>query len=433
MEMQNLSERSAITRTIKQLNVSDLNSVRLANILVYETTRRRNFIDAFINQALKPKTIDQVRLGVQAFLRLYVYQTRIAKNWARVDAKEAESIVKLARAILEWKTLQKVEGVLGVLLTQKPEVLFRDVSDEGRVGLLTFHPSWFVRYCFRLFGRHEAIAILEANRQPPPTYIRLNTLKAKEKEIAEKLAGEGITTRKAEHLRHVYEVVKTGKALTSADSFKEGLFAIQDKSSCLAVEAADPKPKTIVLDICASHGAKTTHMAQLMRNHGVVCSIDYSDSKMAMLKAEVTRMGVRIAQPVIANACNLSSLGVEADVVMLTPPSTKTGAFGTVPSAKWKITSHYVDRMSEIQWSIINSAAEKVKPKGIFVYSTNSITVEENEMLIERFLKWHPEFSLTDITPNIGAPGLRGMEKCQRLYPHLHRCNGSFIAKLVKD
>jgi 16S rRNA C967 or C1407 C5-methylase (RsmB/RsmF family) len=82
---------------------------------------------------------------------------------------------------------------------------------------------------------------------------------------------------------------------------------------------------------------------------------------------------------------------------------------------------------------MINSCAENVKPKGTLIYSTCSITVEENEMLVERFLKWHPEFSLTEIRPKVGLPGLRGMERCQRLYPHIHQCNGFFIAKLLRE
>jgi len=82
---------------------------------------------------------------------------------------------------------------------------------------------------------------------------------------------------------------------------------------------------------------------------------------------------------------------------------------------------------------MINSCAENVKLGGSLIYSTCSITVEENEMLIERFLRWHPEFSPTEITPKIGLPGLRGMEKCRRLYPHIDHCNGFFIAKLLKS
>jgi 16S rRNA (cytosine967-C5)-methyltransferase len=88
--------------------------------------------------------------------------------------------------------------------------------------------------------------------------------------------------------------------------------------------------------------------------------------------------------------------------------------------------------MAMIQWQMLNNCAEYVKNGGILVYSTCSVTVEENEILIERFLKWHSDFSLTDIEPKVGLPGFRGLEKCQRLYPHIHESNGFFIAKMQK-
>jgi len=433
MEMRKLSERLALARTVKQLGIRDADAVRLAHLLVCETVRRQNFIDNFINNALKPESISEFNLGVQAFLRLYVYRTRIARNWSKIDVKEAESIAKLARSILGWKTLQKVEHVLGVLLTQKPTSILEGVSDEERTGLITFHPTWFVKYCFRLFGRREAIAMLEANLKPPPTHIRLNTLKAGENEILEKLAEDGIRVEKVERLRHAYKVIGTSQSLTRTESFHEGLFYIQDKASCFAAEAANPKPGMTVLDVCAAPGAKTTYLAQLMKNRGVIYSMDYSKRRMGVWKSEVSRMGLEIAVPIIADACNPLPLTVEADVVVLDPPCTSTGAFGKLPSAKWRLTRRSVDKMAEVQWQMISSCAENVKPGGTIIYSTCSVTVEENEMLVKRFLKWHSEFSLAEIAPKIGLPGLRGLEKCQRLYLHIHQCNGFFIAKLLKE
>jgi 16S rRNA (cytosine967-C5)-methyltransferase len=89
--------------------------------------------------------------------------------------------------------------------------------------------------------------------------------------------------------------------------------------------------------------------------------------------------------------------------------------------------------MAELQWGMIQRCADNVADGGTLTYSTCSITVEENENIIERFLKTHPEFTLVDIEPKIGDPGLKGLDKCQRLYPHLHQCNGFFIAKLQKQ
>jgi 16S rRNA C967 or C1407 C5-methylase (RsmB/RsmF family) len=81
---------------------------------------------------------------------------------------------------------------------------------------------------------------------------------------------------------------------------------------------------------------------------------------------------------------------------------------------------------------MLQKCAEYVKEGGFLVYSTCSVMVEENEMLVERFLKWHPEFRLVEAKPRIGLAGFRGQTECQRLYPHLHNCNGFFIAKLQK-
>ena len=115
-------------------------------------------------------------------------------------------------------------------------------------------------------------------------------------------------------------------------------------------------------------------------------------------------MGIDIAEPVIADACNPLPFNVEADVAVLDPPCTSTGVFGRQPSAKWRLTPKSIESMAEIQWRMINNVAENVKPGGVLAYSTCSVTVEENEMIIERFLKWHPEFSLVEIEPQLGLP-----------------------------
>jgi 16S rRNA (cytosine967-C5)-methyltransferase len=433
IELQKLSERWALARATRQTGVSNSDAVRYAYGLVVETVRHRNLIDKFVDRVLKPKTLNEFSLGVQAFLRLYVYQTRVAKQWVEPDALEAARIAKLVRAILGWKTLRSVEPFLGFLLTRQIEPVVKAVSDEERIGLCTFHPTWFVKYCFRLFGRREAIAFLEGSIYPPPAFVRLNTLKASQEEIITKLDGEGVKLEKTEQLKHAYKVTHAKQPLTKTTSYQEGLFYIQDKASCFAAEAADTKPEMTVLDVCAAPGAKTTYLSQLMHNQGTIYSLDYSARRMRTWKQEISRMGATIAEPIIADACTPPPINIKADVAVLDPPCTSTGVFGRQPSAKWRLTPKSIEKMAEIQWLMINNVAENLKSGGVLAYSTCSVTVVENEMIIERFLKWHPEFSLAEIQPKLGLPGLRGLTKCQRLYPHLHESNGFFIAKLVKE
>ena len=428
IELQRLGERLALAKAARQLKIQDAKVMGLAHKLVFETLRRQNLLDFIINQALVPHTLGDLKLGPQAFLRLYTYETRFVNG----GFAKAGSTARLGRSILGWRALKGVEEALGRILSIRFDALLQRVGDEERIALLTYNPLWFVKYCFQLLGRSEALRFLESATQPSLIYLRVNTLKASEENILKKLESEGIRTEKVSQLTHTYELLEAKTPLVRTRSFREGLFYIQDMASCLAAEIANPELRTTVLDVCAAPGAKTTYMAQLMQNKGKIYSMDYSRRRMHVWKRQMKRMGIKIAVPVIADVCHPLPLRLSADLVVLDPPCTSTGAFSKMPSAKWRLTKRSVLHMAHIQWRMLQQCAEHVKEGGYLVYSTCSVTLEENEMLIEKFLKWHPEFTLEETQPRIGLPGLREQAKCQRLYPHLHNCNGFFIAKLVK-
>ena len=420
-------------RTVKQLGVKDPSAIRFAYGLVVETERRKNLIDKFINEVVAPKNIGEYTMGIQAFLRLYVYQTRVIKNWSKVNLKEAENVASMGRAILGWQTMREVEGILGFLLTKKLAPIMEAANEVEKVSLQTFHPLWFVEYCFKLFGHDETIVFLNGGMKAPPGYVRINTLVAPEEATLEKLKAEGVELEKSVPLNYTYKVLSSKKPLNALPSYAEGLFYVQDKASCFATQAANPKPGNTVFDICAAPGAKTTFIAQLMGNQGSITSVDFSAKRMKTWKKETARMGTKNAEPLVADVSISVPLVGEADLVILDPPCTSTGVFAKQPSAKWRLSPNSIRNMSELQWQMINNCAEKVVSGGFLAYSTCSITLEENEGIIERFLKEHPEFTLADIEPKIGMPGLNGLTKCQRLYPHIHQCNGFFIAKLQKQ
>jgi 16S rRNA (cytosine967-C5)-methyltransferase len=429
IELQRLGERLALNRATKQLRIKDRKAIGLAHRLVSETLRRKNYIDFLLNSILAPQSLTDFKLGVRAFLRLYVYETKLADG----NLENAIKIAKMGRSILGWRELEDAEEVLGEILSINPENALKGLEETEKVGLQTYHPTWFVKYCFRLLGRGEALKFLEKSAEIPPVYVRLNTLKAPQKALLKKLEDEQIVLEKVQQLKHTYRLVQRKKPLIRTQSFSKGLFYIQDKASCLAAEIANPKPDTTVLDVCAAPGAKTTYLAQLMENRGTIVSVDYSKRRIRVWKRETERMGANIAQPLVADARKSLPLNISADLVILDPPCTSTGTFGKTPDAKWRLTKRSMLGMAKIQAEMIEQCAEYVKEGGFLVYSTCSITVEENEMVIENFLKRHPEYKLADTVPKIGLPGLRGLTKCQRLYPHIHECNGFFVAKLKKE
>jgi len=429
IELQRLGERLALNRATKQLRIKDRKAIGLAHRLVSETLRRKNYIDFLLNLVLAPRSLNDFKLGARAFLRLYVYETKLADG----DLENAVKIAKMGRSILGWRELEDAEEVLGEILSINPKNALKGLEETEKVGLQTYHPTWFVKYCFKLLGRGEALRFLEKSTEIPPVYLLLNTLKAPEETVLKKLENEKIVLEKVQQLKHTYRLVQRKKLLIRTQSFNQGLFYIQDKASCLAAEIADPSAGTMVLDVCAAPGAKTTYLAQLMENRGTIISVDYSKRRIRVWKRETERMGANIAQPLVADARKTLPLKVSADLVILDPPCTSTGTFGKTPGAKWRLTKRSMLGMAKIQGEMIEQCAEYTKKGGFLVYSTCSITVEENEMVIENFLKQHPEYKLVDTMPKIGLPGLRGLTKCQRLYPHIHECNGFFVAKLKKE
>ncbi|RLI32049.1 RNA methyltransferase, partial [Candidatus Bathyarchaeota archaeon] len=327
------------------------------------------------------------------------------------------------------RELAPVEEALDIL--PHLEIQLEGLPDDEATALRTFHPAWYVRYCTELLGRDEALRLLQA--PDPPTYIRVNTLKGSDEEIRERLRLEGVELEEEPRLEHVLRVTDEPRPLNLLDAHRDGLFTVQDKASALAGLVAAPEPGMTVLDVCAAPGGKTGHLAQLMENRGRILSMDFSERRLDIWRREMTRLGVENAVPVLGDARKKRAFpDVEADLVLVDPPCTGTGTFNRTPSGKWRLTSRSIDRMRLIQRRILYNCADHVAEGGSIVYCTCSVTAEENEMVISDFLQVHGDFELVEAEPRLGLPGLMGQDDAQRLYPHIHRCNGFYLAKLAR-
>jgi len=428
MEIDNLSERSSLIRTSKQLGIRDTDSLKMAHAMIIETTRRLNMIDKVANTILSPRSLEDYTMGVKNFIRLYSYWTRFRKS----NTDQAATLLSVAREILGWRELSPVEFAFGRILSVDINSVLGGSEGSNRIALETFHPSWYVEYCIRLLGRVEALKLLQANNEIPSVYIRANTLIGRESDLVAELAKEGVELEPLRDISSIYRVL-TKSALTRLEAYKEGLFHIQDLSSCLVAIAAAPSRGDVVLDVCSAPGSKTSHVAQLMENKGRILALDRSARRIQLWKKEMRRLRVKIGEPIIADSEQPLPLRNAADIVILDAPCSNTGVFGKSPAAKWSIEMKTIGRMAAVQARMIENCAKHVELGGKLLYTTCSITTEENELVIERFLKRYPEFKLTDTGLKFGLPGLRGQLLCRRLYPHLHRCNGFFIAKLERE
>jgi len=370
-----------------------------------------------------------LKAGPRSFARIYTYWTKVRKSgW-----DETLALLKAGRKVLGWQELAPLEVTFGRMLGFQLADAISDSLENEKIALETFHEDWFVDYCLRVFGRRKALEILRANMSAPPAYVRINSLVEDESKTLKDLDRVGVELKKVRGMRYVYRVLKSGGRLSASESSRNGKIQIQDKSSCLTVLAAKPKPDEVVFDVCAAPGTKTSFLAQLMHNRGGIYAFDLSWKRMEFWKREMKRMNVNVAHPVLADARQTLPIKAQADLVVLDPPCSNSGTFGKTPSAKWRTRPSDFDRFSKIQLDMLRACGDSVKPGGRLVYSTCSISLEENEEVVETFLRLDPRFRLTDVDPDIGEEGMRGLTQCRRLYPHLDESNGYFVAVMSRE
>jgi len=413
------SERDAVQRAAA-LDPRSIGVKREALALVLGTVGEQDVIDLLVRN-VHPE--EKMGMNARCLFRLTAYAM------LRLGAKgQTRRIEHSLRTIAPIELLPRLEFFLGTLSAFDPTQLLHGLRDSERVALETHHPVWWVNYCFRAFGRTDAVELLSSRTRP--RYLRVNPLKNRGRTTLPKELGvlaERLT--KVPSTPGVYTVA--GSLSDFAGFFSSGSFQMQDLASFLAVKSGAPVPGENVLDLCAAPGAKTAAIAQLMKNRGTIVSVDYSRRRMNGWRREVQRLGVKIADPVISDASWLG-LRDSFDLVIIDPPCTGTGVFDRNPRMKWHLSPKSVERYSTLQRSFLDSAASLVEKEGRILYCTCSLTLEENEDVVSRFLKSHLEFETRPILEHYGSPGLRGMSDCRRFFPHRDHAAGYFIARLQR-
>ncbi|OGD53288.1 hypothetical protein A3K80_05605 [Candidatus Bathyarchaeota archaeon RBG_13_38_9] len=428
MELEGLSERQAFNRSYRQLKLRNEKALRFGFSLMTETIRRLNVIDYIANWAVSPKNLDDCKLGVRNFLRIYIYWVHFRK----VDFNEALGFIKTGRRILGRDELFPIEEAFGKVLGFDLKNMISKESENLRISLETFHQEWFVEYCFKLFGRDEGIQLLKAYNELPSTCVKINSLKCETDDGIRELEKEGVILEKIQDVENLWKVVKKRKPLVTLKSYRDGLFQIQDITSQVACMEVEAKPGQLIFDICAAPGIKTTSLIQFMQDTGKIISIDRSDSRMKLWKKEMQRVGGTIADPVIADAHEDLPLITDADRILLDPPCSGTGIYARSPSMKWHIRPNHIDNLARLQFEMLKVASKHLKEKGIIVYATCSILEEENELVVEKFLKTTPNFKLAPIKTSLGTPGFRELIETKRFYPHKDQSAGFFLARIQR-
>ena len=298
-----------------------------------------------------------------------------------------------------------------------------------------------------LFTPSEAFAFFESNETPRPLVLRTNTLKTHRRALAQALINRGVTLEPVGKWSKVgLQVFESGVPLGATPEYLAGHYILQAASSFLPVMALAPQEHERVLDMAAAPGGKTTHMAALMHNTGTIFANDPNKARAKALIGNIARLGVKNAIVSSCDALEWPKLMYSGlDRVLLDAPCSGTGVIAKDPSVKTGKTEHDFIRLPELQKKLLLAAIDSVdhtsKTGGYLVYSTCSVTVEENECVVQYALRKRPNVKLVETGLTFGREGFvrhgkwrfhDTMKLTRRYYPHVYNVDGFYVCKLRK-
>ncbi|KAI9652398.1 MAG: rRNA (cytosine-C5-)-methyltransferase nop2 [Alyxoria varia] len=299
---------------------------------------------------------------------------------------------------------------------------------------------------FNLFSPREAHAFFEANETPRPVVIRTNTLRTNRRRLAEALINRGVTLEPVGKWSKVgLQIFETNVPLGATPEYLAGQYIMQAASSFLPVMALAPQEDERILDMASAPGGKTTYISALMKNTGVLFANDSNKSRSKALVGNTHRLGVK--NTIICNYDALQFPRVMGgfDRVLLDAPCSGTGVIAKDSTVKTSKTEHDFIRLPEMQKKLLLAAIDSVdhasKTGGFIVYSTCSVTVEENEAVVNYALSRRPNVKLVDTGLTFGREGFtkfmgkifhHTLNLTRRYYPHAYNVDGFFVSKFRK-
>eukprot|EP00731_Ephydatia_muelleri_P004571 Em0002g747a len=405
---------------------------------------------------------DSVELAVEKkskkLDKLKARDEKLAEDEMKETASAPETIYELptaeqvAEASHDLQTVhQRIQEVIHVLAN------FTKLRQPGRqrkeyISVLQKDLMLYYGYCefmvtklLELFPLTELLEFLEASEVHRPVTIRTNTLKTRRRDLAQALIARGVNLDPIGKWSKVGLVVYDSQVpIGATPEYLGGHYILQGASSMLPVMAMAPQDGERVLDMSAAPGGKTTYLAALMKNTGVLVANDVNKDRLKAVVGNIHRLGVRNTIVCSYDGRKFPSVMTGFDRVLLDAPCSGTGVISKDPSVKTNKNEKDIQRCSHLQKELILAAIDCLdatsRTGGYLVYSTCSILVEENEWVVDYALKMRHvkvvptglEFGVEGFTKYREKRFHPSVSLTRRFYPHTNNMDGFFVAKLKK-
>jgi 16S rRNA (cytosine967-C5)-methyltransferase len=406
----------------------------LAMRLLYGTVQRRLTLDHLIER-LAGRSTTRLDAPVLAALRLGLYELLYlggspdyavvgdAVELAKAHARAGHGLVN---AVLRRAAREGAAGLLAGLSDATPET----------AAIMHSHPQWIARLWWRELGAAEARSLMACDNEPSEVALRANTLLGDVDTLADALP---VRTRRDALIAEAL-VPEEPFDVQASPLWREGAFIAQSRAAMLVARLLDPQPDERVLDLCAAPGGKTTHLAALMQNRGEVLAVERDKRRAGALQRTAQRLGASAVRVELADATRARADGASFDRVLVDPPCSGLGVLQARPDLRWRVTEQALSEMQSLQSAILANGARALRPGGVLVYSTCTISPTENERTIAAFLHSNPDFRLDDLAAELPALALQGREGAPSelpgallTLPHRDHTAGFFIARLRRS
>jgi len=405
---------------------------RFVSELVYGIVRRQRTLDALIDQFANKAASKQppkLRLILQMGFYQLRYLTQVPPS-AAVDTS-----VELAKCNSLSKLSRVVNGMLREYLRQQETVADPLILPEDpiqRVGVLQSFPDWIIELWWDEFGEKTATALAEWFNQPPTIDIRINplqtTIEAVENAFHQAQIGYS-------HLPYVPLGLRLAPGVGNIQQlpgFHQGWWSVQDLSAQLVSYLLYPQPGETIIDACGAPGVKTTHMAELMRDEGLIYCCDRAQSRLKKVTHNAQRLQLHAIQTCLGDVRELSQFETSSDRVLVDAPCSGLGTLHRRTDLRWRQTPENLVELAKLQQEILTTAASWVRSKGILVYATCTLNPLENEDVVQAFLANHPHWEVTPPPEMFPTQSLASSANGLKMIPTQHNSDGFFMVKLQR-
>lgn len=375
----------------------------------------------YIIESYSRTKVNKMKPFIRTLLRMSAYQIYYMDRVP--DSAVCNEAVRLTKKRGFQGLSGFVNGVLRAIVRGKETLVFPD--DSIRCSM----PAWILARWEKEQGKDAALRMAEASLAERPMTVGLYTAYAEKDEILALLKEQGVCANEVLSGSGVYELSGVDYP-ESLLAFQKGFLRVQDLSSSLAGDAAGLQPGDFVLDVCGAPGGKGLHAAELLCGTGMVEIRDVSSKKIAMIEENIARSGCKNARAVLWDARIKDASMVErADAVLADLPCSGLGIIGRKPDIKYNASPEGISSLAALQREILSVVWQYVKPGGTLVYSTCTVSREENEKNRDWFLERFP-FEPVDLTGRLGAGFSEKslQDGYIHLLPGIHPCDGFFIA-----